>query len=176
MWYSNLEKTFYFSTYPPPAMIHLSHRFTSASKPASWKSFVCCLSHFRTTVSTSSSSAKRFPPRLNPLYTTNASHRKQETFLYEHPFHWVLLSTKNRTTEPCSSVIHSSSTDYWNQPVNMRVFVCYLDCHEAGLCCYLVIYIENPLRPLQLFYFHLWPVYWLSLIWFICQPVRYCID
>jgi hypothetical protein len=47
--------------------------------------------------------------------------------------------------------------------MNMRV--CYLDCHEAGLCCYLVIHIENLLRPLQLFYFHLWPIYWLSLLW-----------
>jgi hypothetical protein len=26
--------------------------------------------------------------------------------------------------------------------------VYYLDCHEAGLCCYLVIHIENLLRPL----------------------------
>jgi hypothetical protein len=31
--------------------------------------------------------------------------------------------------------------------------VCYLDCHEAGLWCYLVIHVENLLRPLQLFYF-----------------------
>jgi hypothetical protein len=35
----------------------------------------------------------------------------------------------------------------------MRMSVCYLDCHEAGLCCYLVIQIGNLLRPLQLFYF-----------------------
>jgi hypothetical protein len=26
------------------------------------------------------------------------------------------------------------------------------------------MYIENLLRPLQLFYFHLWPIYWLSLV------------
>jgi hypothetical protein len=31
----------------------------------------------------------------------------------------------------------------------------YRDCHEAGLCCYLVIHVENQLRPLQLLYFHL---------------------
>jgi hypothetical protein len=43
----------------------------------------------------------------------------------------------------------------------MRVGVCYLDSHEAGLCCYLVIRIENLLRPLQLFYFRFWPIYWL---------------
>jgi hypothetical protein len=34
--------------------------------------------------------------------------------------------------------------------------ICYLDCHEAGLCRYLVIHIRNPLRALQLFCFHLW--------------------
>jgi hypothetical protein len=46
----------------------------------------------------------------------------------------------------------------------MRMRVCYLDSHEGGLCCYLVIHIETLLRPLQLFYFHLWPIYWLSLV------------
>jgi hypothetical protein len=46
----------------------------------------------------------------------------------------------------------------------MLMHVCYLDHHEARLCCYLVIYIENLLHPLQLFYFHLWPIYWLSLV------------
>jgi hypothetical protein len=45
---------------------------------------------------------------------------------------------------------------YWNQPLNMCMRVCYLDCHEAGLCCCLVIHTENLLHPLQLFYFHLW--------------------
>jgi hypothetical protein len=40
--------------------------------------------------------------------------------------------------------------DYCNQLLNMRVCVCYLDCHEAGLYCSLVIEIENLLRPLQL--------------------------
>jgi hypothetical protein len=53
--------------------------------------------------------------------------------------------------------------EYWNQPLNTRMRVCCLDCHEAGLCCYLVIHIENLLRPLQLFHFHLCPIYWLPL-------------
>jgi hypothetical protein len=39
MSYSNLEKK-YFSKYPPPTLVHVSHRFTSASKPAPQKSFV----------------------------------------------------------------------------------------------------------------------------------------
>jgi hypothetical protein len=60
---------------------------------------------------------------------------------------------------------HGRLFDYWNQPLNMRMGVCYLDCYETRLRCYLVIYIENLLHPLQLIYFHLWPVYWLSLVW-----------
>jgi hypothetical protein len=36
----------------------------------------------------------------------------------------------------------------------LRMRVSYLDCHEAGLCCYQVIHKWNLLRPLQLFYFH----------------------
>jgi hypothetical protein len=46
----------------------------------------------------------------------------------------------------------------------MHMRVCYLHCHEAGLCCYLVIHTENLLHPFQMFYFLLWPVYWLSFV------------
>jgi hypothetical protein len=35
----------------------------------------------------------------------------------------------------------------------MHMRICYLDCHEAGLGCYLLIHVENLLRPLHLFYF-----------------------
>jgi hypothetical protein len=41
--------------------------------------------------------------------------------------------------------------EYSNQTLNMRMRVCYLDSQEAELCCYLLIHIENLLRPLQLF-------------------------
>jgi hypothetical protein len=47
----------------------------------------------------------------------------------------------------------------------MRMLVCYLDYHEAGLYCHLVIHIENLLRPLQLFHFHSWPIYGLFVQW-----------
>jgi hypothetical protein len=165
MWHSNLEKKYiYFSTYPPP----ISLRLTSASKPAAYKSFDGSLSHFRTSVSTSSSSAKRLPPSYEPLYATNTSHRKQETFLYEYPLHWALLPTKkthNRTLLFCSILLkHGRHVDCGNQPLSMRIRICYLDCHESGPCCYLVIHIENLLRPLLLFYFHLWRIYWPSLL------------
>jgi hypothetical protein len=61
---------------------------------------------------------------------------------------------------------HGRHFDYWNQHLNMHMPICYLDCHEAGLCCYLVIHTENLWHPLQLFCFHLWPVYWFSLIYY----------
>jgi hypothetical protein len=57
--------------------------------------------------------------------------------------------------------------DYWNQPLNMRVPICYLDYHETELCCYLVIQVETLLHPLQLFYFHLWLIYWLCLVYLV---------
>jgi hypothetical protein len=46
----------------------------------------------------------------------------------------------------------------------MRMRVCYLDCHEGGFCFCLLVHIDNLLRPLQLFRFYLWLIYWLSLV------------
>jgi hypothetical protein len=95
-------------------------------------------------------------PSCELLYATNTSHRKQETFLYEYP-----LPTKNAQQNAALQYYtpqHSRHFDYCNQPLNMCLCICCLDCHEAGLCCYLVIHVENLLH---LFYFHLWPIYWL---------------
>jgi hypothetical protein len=78
---------------------------------------------------------------------------------------FCLQKTHNRTLLFGSVHLkHGRHFDYWNQSMNECMRVCYLDCHEAGLCCCLVIHIECLLCPLQLFYFHLWPIYWLSLI------------
>jgi hypothetical protein len=72
--------------------------------------------------------------------------------------HWSPFAHKNAQQKLFFGILeHRRHYYYWNQPLNMRMRVCYLDCHEAGLCCYLVIPIENQLHPLQLFYFHLWP-------------------
>jgi hypothetical protein len=125
------------------------------------------LRHLR---SISSSSAKYLPPSCETFYAINTYHLKQKIFIYEYPMHWVPLPIKrtpNKTLLFVHKLLkHSRQFDYWNQPLNIYTLVCYLDCHEAGLCCYLVICTENVLRPLQLFYFHLWPIYWLSLIVF----------
>jgi hypothetical protein len=74
--------------------------------------------------------------------------------------------TQNRTLLFFTTQLkHGRHSDYWNQPLNKRMRFC----HEAGLCCYLVIHIENLLHPLQLFYFRLWPLYWLSLVYQVDQ-------
>jgi hypothetical protein len=107
----------------------LSHCFASASKPAAQKSFDCCLSHFCTSISTSSSSAKRLPPSCELLYVTNTSHHIQERFIYEYPLQWVLLAIKmrNRTLLFGSTPFkHSRHFGYWNQPLNMVMYICYL--------------------------------------------------
>jgi hypothetical protein len=83
----------YFSTYPPTTLIHLSHRFTSASKLAAQKSFDCSLTHFRAPISTSFVISEMSA-------TINASQHKQETFLYEYHLHSVKFAHKkahNRT-------------------------------------------------------------------------------
>jgi hypothetical protein len=66
-----------------------------------------------------------------------------------------LQLTHNRTLVFGSTLKHCRLFYYWNQPLYMRMGVCYLDCHEAGLCCYPVTQIEDLLRQIQLFYFHL---------------------
>jgi hypothetical protein len=39
--------------------------------------------------------------------------------------------------------MHCRHFDYWNQPLNMRMCAFCLDCHDAGLCCYLVIHRKS---------------------------------
>jgi hypothetical protein len=77
-------KNIYFSTYPPPTLIHLSLRFTGASKPATQKATSAPpfqpLRHQRNGCHVS-------PPTREPHHATNTSHSKQETFVYEYSFH-----------------------------------------------------------------------------------------
>jgi hypothetical protein len=73
--------------------------------------------------------------------------------------HSVLLPTNmyNRTVLFGSTLLsHGCHFDYWNQSLNIHMYVCYLDCHEAGLCCYLVIHIENLLFIHIHIYYHPW--------------------
>jgi hypothetical protein len=51
--------------------------------------------------------------------------------------------------------ILTTETSHWT---------CACSSATAGLCCYLVIHIENLLHSSQLFYSHLWRSHWLSLL------------
>jgi hypothetical protein len=85
-------------------------------------------------------------PSCEPLYATNTSLRKQETFLYEYPSHWVLLLIKTHKRTLLFGITHlkhGRHFDYWKQTLNMRMRVCFLDYREGGLCCYLVIHIKT---------------------------------
>jgi hypothetical protein len=162
MWYSNLRKTC-ISRHNVPAFIHLSHRFTSASKPTAWK--------FLNVVSATSAFPFRplrhqrnvyhvSEPRCEPPYASLTSHRNQETF-YQYLLHWVLLPPKkriNNTAFYSTFLMHGRHFDYWNYLLNMRMRACDLGHLEAELCCCLVIRIENLWSPLQLFYFQLCPL------------------
>jgi hypothetical protein len=138
-------RNIYFSTYPSPKLTNLSHRFTIWSKLTAQTSFHC-LSHSRISVSTSSSSAKRLPSRMDcftrqTLPTVNRKHFFMNILCIvfvcpQKPHNKTLLF---RST----FLKHRRHFYYWNQPLNLRMRVCYLDCHEARLCCYIAIHIEN---------------------------------
>jgi hypothetical protein len=123
--------------------------------------FDCCLSHYCTSGSTSSSSVKLLPPRWNRFtWQTLRNVNRKHFFMNILCIESSCPQKTHSITQLLSSTLlkHGRHFDYWNQPLNMRMRVCYL-----------VMYIENihVLRPLQLFYFHLWPIYWLSLVRYV---------
>jgi hypothetical protein len=141
MRYSNLEKkTFITRHILHQTLIHLFHRFISASKTSSIQ-VIWLLSqpllHLR-------SSTKHLSSSCESICVTDTSHRQQSSCPQE---------TRKRKLLCATSFWHGLHFDNWNQSLNMRMRVCCLHCHEAGLCCYLVIHIENLLHSLQLFLF-----------------------
>jgi hypothetical protein len=101
-----------------------------------------------------------------PLYAINTSHRKYGIFLYKYTrtLHWVLLPTEiAQLNASFRQYTPQARSPFWllKQLLNMRMRFCYLDCHDAGLCCYLVIHTESILHIFHLCFFHLWPIYWL---------------
>jgi hypothetical protein len=157
MWYSILENTIV-----PRNILHQHWDTLQVRRNSQHRS----LSHFRTSVSTPSS-VKLLPPRLNrytrqTLPTVNRKHFFKNILCIES---FCLQKMHNRTLLFGSKAFkHGRHFEYWNKLMNMRMRVFYLDYHVAELCCYLVIQIENLLRPLQLFYFHLRLIYWLPRI------------
>jgi hypothetical protein len=159
------ENSIYFSTYPPPTWIHLSHCFASASKHGSLWTVVTATSAppsqpLRHQRNICHPVMNRFTRKILPIL--NRKHFFKNILCIESFF---LQKTHNRTLLFGSTLFkHDRHFDYWNQLLNMSMSVCYLDYHEDGLCCFLMIHVGNILRPVQLFYLHLWPIYWLSLV------------
>jgi hypothetical protein len=163
----------------PFIVIFLSTRINSSIRctfvSATWSSIIC---DFRT-------SLREF---LNPV-VNRFTRQTLPTVCRKHFFMNILCIKSFYPQKPRNRMLPFDSTllkhcryfDYWNQPLIMRMRVYYLDCYEAGLCCYLVIHTENLLHQLQLFYFHLWPIYWLSLVTndnikFIVSLTKTCFD
>jgi hypothetical protein len=145
----------YFWTYPPPTLIHLPHRITSASKPAAYKSFDCCLSHFRTCSAVICHFQTYFREFLDPV-VNRFTRQTLPTVNRKHLFMNILCIESSCTQKTRKRTLIFGSTflkrgphfDYWNQLLNMRMRVCYLDSHEAGLCCYLVITHRKPITTI----------------------------
>jgi hypothetical protein len=164
------KKNIYFSTYPPPKRYTYPITLPVLRNPQ----------HRSLLTVVSATSA---PPFVPLRHRRNVCHRVMDRFTRQtlptankkHFFMnilWIESFCPQKTHIRMllyGSILlkHGRHFDYWNQPLNMCLRFCCLECHEAGLCCYLVIYIENLLRPLQLFYFHLWPIYWLSLVLYL---------
>jgi hypothetical protein len=128
-----------------PTLIHFSHRFTSRRNPQH-----CCLGHFRTSVS--SSVTFKCPSEYFSIQLWTLLREKHFPTLIRKHFLWISFALSpfankklhNRTLIFGSTPSkHGRHLDYWNQPLNMRMRVCYLDCHEAGPCCYLMIQKTN---------------------------------
>jgi hypothetical protein len=111
------------------------------AEPAAQKCFDCCLNHFRTW------SCHHL--RLSNVFE-NISRPSCERFTWQISFALSPFAHKNAQQAATFRYTskHGRHYGHWNRPVNLSMRVCYLDCHEAGMCCYLVIHRENLLRPL----------------------------
>jgi hypothetical protein len=100
-----------------------------------------------------------------PLYATNTSHHKQETFLYEHPLQRVLLPIKTQNGTLLFSRTFLKHGRHFVKPASEHAYAHLLLRLSWSWTVLLPSdTLRKPLRPLQLFYFHFLPIYWLSLI------------
>jgi hypothetical protein len=120
MWYSNLEKRF---------LLDICSTNIDTPDPLLYQ---CGLSfhpfpHLRFDLLVISEPLPLRQEFLDPscklLCSTNPSHRKHETFLYEYSSYKVLLPTKTHNKQLLFRALleHGRHFDYWNQPLNMHV-------------------------------------------------------
>jgi hypothetical protein len=94
-----------------------------------------------TSVSTSPLSVKCLPPRWNcftwqTLPNINKKHFFTDILCIES--FWPQKSQERTSLFGNTLLKHGRHFDYWKQPLNMCIRVGYLDCHEAGMCCYIL--------------------------------------
>jgi hypothetical protein len=94
-------------------LLHLPNRFSSASKPAAWKPFQCCLSHVRTWLDIICRFRRPVREFLNPV--VNRFTRQTLPTISTKPFSMNIhcieyFAHKRHRIERCSSVIYPSST------------------------------------------------------------------
>jgi hypothetical protein len=147
MWFSNMEKKKdsclnISSTNIDTLVSSLYHCFKTRSIEVFWL-LSQPLSHLRFKFFVTS---ETFATKLEPLYATNTSHHKQETFIYEYPLQWALLPTEQRTTERCSSVVHfTRSVAILTTETSLLKSACASAIWTVmmlKLYCYLVIHIN----------------------------------
>jgi hypothetical protein len=144
MWYSNLKKKFLFldisstntdtlvSSLYQCVKTHSIEVFWLLSQPLPFQP----LRHQRNLCHVSW-------PSCEPLCATNIPTASRKRFIMN-----ILCIESFWPQETCNRMLPFGSTllknsrhfDYWNQPLNIRMRVCYRDCHEVRLCCYLVIH------------------------------------
>jgi hypothetical protein len=149
-------KNFYFSTYASPTLIHLSHRFTSASEQ---QSFYCCLSLLRVR----SGIICYFWTSLTEFLDPVVNRFTRQTLPNENRKHFFIDISYIESLCPQRANAQAWSP-FWLLKLASKHAHAHLLPILPWLCCYLVIHIENALLPLQLFHFHLFPIQWLSLV------------
>jgi hypothetical protein len=87
-------------------------------------------------------------PSCEPLYATNTSHHKQETFLYKYSLHWVLLPTRNvqqyaalRQYTP-----QARSSVSLLKPISQTAHACLLP--ELSCSCIMLLPCDTHRRPI----------------------------
>jgi hypothetical protein len=171
MWYSNLEKTF-ISWH----ILH-QHAYTCPSRyqcveTRSMEVFDCYLSHIRTSVSNSSRHQRNVCYSVLNRFARQTLPTVKSKYFFMNVLCTESFCPKRRTTERCSSVVYSQVWSPFRllKPASEHVHARLLArLSRSWTVLYLVIHIVNLLRPLQLFYFHLWHIYWLAFI--VCSSL-----
>jgi hypothetical protein len=125
-------------------------------------------------------------PLLHLCFNLFVISRKFAKFfgLLVNRFTWQTLSTVNRkhffinilwieSFCPHKNAQQNAALRYYSPPIRSPFWLLKPASEECMCICYLVVHMENLLHPVQVFYFPLWPIYWLSLVYMYTYIVKY---